>query len=165
MKGANVKTDITRRLIALARSSSSAEPAFRPKRRVRLATLRQWANLEWQPWTSNDPREPLFPLDESMCAAAEASRTAYSIMHLTKDQLIEIHRKEDFDGFEETLANLANTAEVLKALVQMIEGARGRMIASACACVQNENIGNLTLEIARRPSSNATRKQRLWRSL
>jgi hypothetical protein len=29
-----------------------------------------------------------------MCAAAEISRTAYSIMHLTKDQLIKIHSEE-----------------------------------------------------------------------
>jgi hypothetical protein len=38
-----------------------------------------------------------------------------------------------FDAFEETMANLASTAEILKAVVQMIEGARGLMIASACA--------------------------------
>ena len=94
MKGSNVKTDITGRLIALARYSS-AVPALRPKRRIRLATLRQWANLDWEPWTSNNPDEPLFPSDESMCAAADAARTAYSIMQLTKSQLIEIHRKEN----------------------------------------------------------------------
>src|SRR5262249_51171039 len=116
MKGSNVNTDITGRLIALARYSS-AVPALRPKRRIRLAMLRQWANLDWEPWTSNSPDEPLFPSDESMCAAADAARTAYSIMQLTKSQLIEIHRKEGFDGFEETLANLANTAEILKAVV------------------------------------------------
>jgi hypothetical protein len=44
-----------------------------------------------------------------MCAAPEVSRTAY------------------FDDFEETMANLANTTEMLKAVVQMIEGARGRI--------------------------------------
>ena len=86
---------------------------------------------------ADHPTDALFPSDESMCAAAEASRTAYSIMHLTKDQLIKIHSKEAFDGFEETMANLATTAEMLRAVVQMIDGARGRMIASACACLQN----------------------------
>lgn len=78
-----------------------------------------------------------------MCAAAEASRTAYSIMHLTKDQLIKIHRQEAFDGFEETLENLTTTAQMLNAVVQMIESARGRMIASACACMQNKGFHNL----------------------
>lgn len=159
-----MKTDLTGRLIALARCSS-AVPDLKPKRRVRLAMLRQWANLDWEPWTSNEPGEPLFPSDETMCAAAETSRTAYSIMHLTKDQLIDIHRKEGFDGFEETLLNLANTADSLKAMVQMIEGAHARMIASACAYFQNENVGELTVETARRSKSNAARKQRLRRTL
>jgi hypothetical protein len=144
MKGLHVKSDITCRLVALARFSS-AEPALNPKRRVRLARLRECANLEWVPWTSNDPAEPLFPSDESVCAAADTARTAYSIMHLTKDQLVEIHRKEVFDGFDETLANFANTAEMLKAVVQMIEGARGRMIVSACAYLQNDNVRNRTI--------------------
>ena len=77
-----------------------------------------------------------------MSAAAEASRTAYSIMHLTKDQLIKIHSEAGFNGFEETMANLANTAEVLKAIVQMIEGAPGRMIVSASACLQKRKPQN-----------------------
>jgi hypothetical protein len=86
-----------------------------------------------------------------MCAAAEPSRTAYSIMHLTKDELIKIHSEEAFDGFEETMANLATTAEMLKAVVQMIEGARGRMLASACACLQK-----------RKPLSFAYRHEMDW---
>ena len=85
-----------------------------------------------------------------MCAAAEASRTAYSIMHLTKDQLIKIHNEEAFDGFEETMANLASTAEMLRAVVQMIEGARGRMLATACAYLQDESRYDLLIGIDRR---------------
>jgi hypothetical protein len=40
------------------------------------------------------------------------------------------------------MANLATTAEMLKAVVQMIDGARGRMIASACACLQKRRSQN-----------------------
>jgi len=122
-------------------------PGLRPKRKGHFAKLRAYAELDWQPWTQDGPTDPVFPSDESMSAAAEVSRTAYSIMHLTKDQLIKIHSEEAFDGFEETMANLANTAEMLKAVVQMIEGARGRMIASACACLQNEGPYNLPVAI------------------
>ena len=114
----------------LVRSSSSGH----------FAKLREYAKLDWEPWTQDGPTDALFPSDESMCAAAEASRTAYSIMHLTKDQLIKIHNEEAFDGFEETVANLVSTAEMLKAVVQMIEGARERMLASACACLQDERL-------------------------
>ena len=114
----------------LTRPSSSD---FRPGR---LTGLRAYAELDWEPWTQDGPTDALFPSDESMCAAAEASRTAYSIMHLTKNQLIKIHGGAGFDGFEETMANLANTAQMLNAMVQMIEGAHRRMIVSACACLQ-----------------------------
>ena len=121
----------------LARSSSSDH----------FARLREYAKLDWEPWTQDGPSDTLFPSDESICAAAEASRTAYSIMHLTKDQLIKIHNEEAFDGFEETMANLASTAEMLKAVVQMIEGARERMLASACACLQDERSYDLLIGI------------------
>jgi hypothetical protein len=126
----NLRTD-------LARSSSSGH----------FAKLREYAKLDWEPWTQDGPTDALFPSDERMCAAAEASRTAYSIMHLTKDQLIKIHNEEAFDGFEETMANLASTAEMLRAVVQMIEGARGRMLASACACLQDESPYDLLIGI------------------
>jgi hypothetical protein len=131
-------TDIKGFRTDLAQSNSS-RPDFRPRKRGHSAKLRAYAKLDWQPWTHDGLTDPLFPSDESMCAAAEASRTAYWIMHLTKDQLIKIHSKEAFDGFEETMANLATSAQMLKAVVDMIEGARGRMLASACACLQNES--------------------------
>jgi hypothetical protein len=117
--------------------SNRSRLSLTPKTRGHLARLGEYARLDWEPWTQDSPTDPLFPSDESMCAAGEASRTAYSIMHLTRDQLIKIHSQEGFDGFGETVASLAAAAEMLKAVVEMIEGARGRMIASACACLQN----------------------------
>ena len=140
-------TTIKRLQADLTRPSSSD---LRPGR---FTGLRAYAELDWEPWTQDGPTDALFPSDESMCAAAEASRTAYSIMHLTKDQLIKIHSKEAFDGFEETMASLATTAEMLRAVVQMIDGARGRMIASACACLQ------------RRRSQNFVYRQRMDRQI
>jgi hypothetical protein len=125
-----------------------------------MAILSEYAKLDWKPWTQDSPTEPLFPSDQSMDAAAEASRTAYSIMHLTKDQLIKIHNKEGFEGFEETVANLAGTAEMLRAVVQMIEGAHGR-IASACACLKNEYLRKAAVEIDRRRRPNARPKRQL----
>jgi hypothetical protein len=67
-------------------------PGLRLKRKSHFARLRAYAELDWHPWTQDGPTDALFPSDESMCAAAEPSRTAYSIMHLTKDELITLHR-------------------------------------------------------------------------
>jgi|HubBroStandDraft_6_1064221.scaffolds.fasta_scaffold268357_1 hypothetical protein len=130
-------TDVKRFRTAWERSSS-ARPRIRPKKSAHSAKLRAYAKLDWVPWTQDNSSEAPFPSDESMCVAAEVSRTAYSIMHLTKDQLVKIHSAQAFDGFEETVANLETTAEMLRAVAQMIEGARGRMLASACACLQDK---------------------------
>jgi hypothetical protein len=143
--------------IRLLRTDFERTRSSRSPRRGRFQQLREYAKLDWVPWTQDGPTDSLVPSDESMSAAAEAARTAYSIMHLTKDQLIKIHDDAGFDGFEETMANLANTEEMLKAIVRMIEGARGRMIVSACACLQKRKPQNfayrhgMDLQIRRKP--------------
>jgi hypothetical protein len=143
-------TDVKRFRTAWARSSN-ARPGIRTKKSAHSAKLRAYAKLDWVPWTQDKSTEALFPSDESMCVAAEVSRTAYSIMHLTKDQLVRIHSAQAFDGFEETVANLETTAEMLRAVVQMIEGARGRMLASACACLQDKRPPDLLVGIEEPP--------------
>ena len=127
--------------IKLLRADFERTRSSRFGRRGRFQQLGEYAKLDWEPWTQGGPTDSLAPSDESMFAAAEASRTAYSIMQ-TKNQLIKIHGDAGFDGFEETLANLANTARMLNAMVQMIEGAQGRMIVSACACLQKRKPQN-----------------------
>jgi hypothetical protein len=142
-------TDVKRFRTDWTRSSS--RPGIRPKRSTHSAKLRAYAKLDWVPWTQDQSGEALFPSDESMCAAGEVSRTAYSIMHLSKDQLVEIHSAQAFDGFEETVANLAATAEMLRAVVQMVEGARARMLASASACLQDKRPRDLLVGIEESP--------------
>jgi hypothetical protein len=100
--------------------------------------LLEYAKLDWEPWAQDDPADSPIPLDESMPAVAEATRTAYSIMQLTKNQLIEIHDEAGFDDLAEVMGNLANTAQMLRAVIEMIEGAQSRMIVPACACLQND---------------------------
>jgi len=129
--------------IKLLRADFVRARSSRSPRNGRFPQLRKYAKLDWEPWTQDGPTDSLVPSDESMSAAAEASRMAYSIMHLTKDQLIKVHGDAGFDGFEEAIGNLANTEEMLKAIVQMIEGAHGRMIVSACACMQKQKHQNL----------------------
>ena len=106
--------------IKLLRADFERTRSSRFGRRGRFQQLGEYAKLDWEPWTQGGPTDSLAPSDESMFAAAEASRTAYSI----------------------TMANLANTARMLNAMVQMIEGAQGRMIVSACACLQKRKPQN-----------------------
>ena len=120
--------------------------------------LLKCGQLDWEPWTQDDPGDALVPSDESMAAVAEASRTAYSIMHLTKSQLIKIQGDAGFDDFAEVMGDFANTVQMLRAVVQMIEGAQGRMIVSACACLQNERSSR-----GRRASPTHKRADRVWK--
>jgi hypothetical protein len=109
----------------------------RSTRKGQSRQLLEVSKLDWDPWTRDSPADSLIPSDESISALAEASRTAYAIMQLTKHQLVEIHSEAGFDDFAEVVGNLANTAQMLRAMIEMIEGAQGRMIVSACACLQN----------------------------
>jgi hypothetical protein len=159
--GPMLKSDIKPLELALRRFTSREGTARRISG-VHLAILSKYAKLDWKPWTQDSPTEPLFPSDHSMDAAADASRTAYSIMHLTKDQLIKIHKEGAFEGFEETIADLEGAAKMLTAVVEMIEGARGRMIASACAYLKNECVRKPIVKIGRRrtPDGKPRRRRR-----
>jgi hypothetical protein len=120
--------------------------------------LLEYAKLDWEPWTRDGPADSLIPSDESISAVAEASRTAYSIMQLTKNQLIKIHGEARFDGFAEITANLADTTKMLRAMIEMIEGARGRMIVSACACLQNNRKQSYPRKLNHCSNTSAARK-------
>jgi hypothetical protein len=100
--------------IKLLRADFVRARSSRSRRNGRFQQLRKYAKLDWEPWTQDGPTDSLVPSDESISAAAEASRMAYSIMHLTKDQLIKVHGDAGFDGFEEAIGNLANTEEMLR---------------------------------------------------
>jgi hypothetical protein len=123
--------------------------------------LLECGELDWEPWTQDDPAASLVPSDESMAAVAEASRTAYSIMHLTKNQLINIQGEAGFDDFAEVMGDLANTLQMLRAIVQMVEGAQGRMMVSACARLQNEpSPRGHRASPARKPADRVWKKRR-----
>ena len=50
---------------------------------------------------------------------------------------------------------------MLRAVVQMIEGAQGRMFVSACACLQNERSSNgRRASLARKPTDRVWKKRR-----
>src|ERR1700734_3251673 len=118
----NVKPFRTDSVRTRARTSSRQDPSGK---------LLEYAKLDWEPWIQDDPGVSLVPSNENMAAAAEASRTAHAIMQLTKDQLIKIHSEAGFDDFAEVVGNLANTAQMLRAVIEMIEGAQGGMIVHA----------------------------------
>ena len=72
---------------------------------------------------------------------------AHATMFMSKRDLINLHRDVDPDHVDQLMANIFETAEWLKAVAFMTEGAQARLLASACAAVDEGVIGNGTLPL------------------
>ena len=105
------------------------------KSRGKPATMRDYAKIDFSPWT----REPgmkkneLFPSDEKVNRLAVSCRIAYATMLKSREDLIAMHGKANHGLIDEFVANLVDTAERLKVLTEMVEGAFARVLASAAA--------------------------------
>ena len=105
------------------------------KRHGKPATMRDYATIDFSPWT----REPgmkkneLLPSDETVNRLAVSCRIAYATMLKSREDLIAMHGKANHELVDELMADLADTAERLKELAEMVEGAYARVLASAAA--------------------------------
>ena len=108
-----------------------------PKRKARgkIATERDFAKADWEPWKRADGMGPteLIPKDASLERCGVACRLAYAIMLMPRDELIAMHGKAEHKVINAMMGNLDETAEWLKGLVAMLDGAYARVLASACA--------------------------------
>jgi hypothetical protein len=78
---------------------------------------------------NNRPSEPgmkkneLLPSDETVNRLAVSCRIAYATMLKSREDLIAMHGKANHELVDELMADLADTAERLKELAEMVEGA------------------------------------------
>jgi hypothetical protein len=61
---------------------------------------------------------------------------------MSKKQMTEFHANVDHEQVDQLLASLLDTAEFLKNVVQMIETAQIRLIATACAAFDKGVLGD-----------------------
>jgi hypothetical protein len=57
-------------------------------------------------------------------------------MIMSRERWIEFHAETDMSHVDELLASFIDTAEFLKSVVQMIESAQTRLIATGCAALE-----------------------------
>lgn len=100
------------------------------KRRGKLATMRDIAKMNWEPW---EKTERPGPSAETMDYLGFYSRVSAAIMTQTKAELMEVHAKLEHRAVDKMLAGIFDTAEKLKTLASMAEGAYARVLASASA--------------------------------
>jgi hypothetical protein len=104
-------------------------------RKGKLATLDDFAAIDWKPWKRPKELRPgeLLPHNDKLLACGVSGRAAFAIMLQSRKQLIEMHATLDHGTVDQIMADLASSAEMLKGVVYMIDAAYMRVLASAAA--------------------------------
>jgi hypothetical protein len=110
------------------------------------ATHEQLAAMEFEPWAGkSEGTEAL--TGENWMQHRISVVLAHATMFMSKRDLINLHRDVDPDHVDQLMANILETAEWLKAVAYMMEGAQGRLIAAMCAAADEGVVGDGTLPL------------------
>ena len=125
---------------AIASVKSSGLRLVEGKSKGKSATHEQCAAMKFEPWAGkSEGTEAL--TGENWMQHRISVVFAHATMFMSKRDLINLHRDVDPDHVDQLMANIFETAEWLKAVASMMEGAQARVIASACTAVDEGVIG------------------------
>ena len=110
------------------------------------ATHEQFAAMKFEPWAGKSEGTKSLT-GENWMEHRVSVIFAHATMFMSKRDLINLHRDVDPDHVDQLMANIFETAEWLKAVAVMMEGAQARLIASACTAVDEGVIGDGTLPL------------------
>lgn len=98
-----------------------------------LATPEGIADIDWKPWKRDKSlgKTGLFPSDKEMINCAVAARMSYAVMLMEKKDLVAMHGKVEHKHVDTMMGQMMDSAEMLKAVAQMVETAYLRILASA----------------------------------
>jgi hypothetical protein len=131
---------------AIASVKSSGLRLVEGKSKGKPATHEQVSAMEFEPWAGkSEDTEAL--TGESWMNHRVSVIFAHATMFMSKRDLINLHRDVDPDHVDQLMANIFETAEWLKAVASMMEGAQVRLIASACTAMDEGVIGDGTLPL------------------
>ena len=112
---------------------SGYELVEKPKRKqkIKLATARDFRELDWKPWKRPPSAEPgLIPRRLDWDQAGITARMAYALMLQSRAELIKSVQNADDDTNNELLFQLASTKERLLGIVAMMDSAFVRVLAA-----------------------------------
>jgi hypothetical protein len=116
------------------------------KSKGKPASHEQVSAMEFEPWAGkSEGTEAL--TGENWMQHRISVIFAHAIMFMSKRDLINLHRDVDPDHVDQLMANIFETAEWLKAVAFMMEGAQARLIASGCTAVDEGVIGDGTMPL------------------
>jgi hypothetical protein len=105
-----------------------------------LATQAQLATMEFEAWDGKSEGTPALTGDSWMERRISVVM-AHATMFMSKRDLINLHRDVDYDHVDQLMANIYETAEWLKAVAYMMEGAQARLLATLCAAADEGVVG------------------------
>jgi hypothetical protein len=110
------------------------------------ATQEQLAAMEFEPWAGKSEGTEVLT-GENWMQHRISVVFAHATMFMSKRDLINLHRDVDYDHVDQLMANIFETAEWLKAVAFMMEGAQARLLASLCAAADEGVVGRGTLPL------------------
>jgi hypothetical protein len=112
---------------------SGYELVAKRKQKAKLATARDYRNLDCEPWKRSPTLEPgkLLPRRIDWDQTGITARMAYAAMLQTRAQLIASIQHTDADATNELLFRLADTKERLLGIAAMTGSALIRVLAAA----------------------------------
>ena len=111
------------------------------KRRGRLATMRDYARVNFEPWSRDADMHPdeLIPSDKTLTRCGIPARLAYAIMLRTKNDLVDMFDKVELEHIDAMMTSLVDSAETLKAVVSILETAYLRVLVAGSASEINKS--------------------------
>jgi hypothetical protein len=126
-------------LVGIRRSGLELVPSKKtPKDEI--ATQEQCANMKFRALRRSE--KAMSALGVGWHDRGIAARFAYATMLMSRKKMIEFHAETDHNQVDQLLASFLDTAEFLKHVVQMMEAAQLRLIATACAAVEQGELGD-----------------------
>jgi uncharacterized protein YunC (DUF1805 family) len=121
------------------------------KSRSKPATLRDYAKIDFKPWTRGPGmrKGELIPAPEVMANHGVTCRMAYAVMLMTRKDLIAMHGKLDHEKVDQMMGGFAETLEALKSIAHMVEAAYVRVVATASAAHLQNGIKGVDYKPAR----------------
>jgi hypothetical protein len=126
-------------LVGIKRSGLDLVPSTKtPKDQI--ATQEQCAGMKFRALRRSE--KAMNALGAGWHDRGIAARFAYATMLMSRKRMIEFHAETDQEQVDRLLASFMDTAEFLKHVVQMMEAAQLRLIATGCAAVDQGILGD-----------------------
>lgn len=127
-------------LVGLRDSGLMLVPRKKSPKKGRQATKEDYAKVNFRAVKRDD--KVMRMLGEGWHNHGIAVRFAYASMMFSRDGWVKFHADTDHDHVDELLASWIDTSEFLKTVVQMIECAQMRLVATGCLAHERGVLGD-----------------------